>query len=569
MSRRPKSQPTVALRIGWHEAWIAPIFAIRISCLILTFCCFGSLPLFGEEIAEQAFIQKIVVMRYGHESIEPPDHEAVWIDPCLDLPGSSQELKSVLAPYLCLNRISKQDLREIEEQILQYYREHHRPIVSIVIPPQEMRSGYLRVYVVEPVISDVCFEGNSWISDATLQKRTGIHQNETLNSYNLQKKLAWINRTPFRQTNAVLSPGKQPGSTDILLVTKDRFPLRIYAGVDNTGTTYLQSTRWYTGFNAGSLWGIDHQASFQFTAAKSPHTLKAFAGQYLAPLPWYHTLLVYGGYTTFDGKIPAPEMNQKGKNWQVSGRYQIPFSPIFGNFLQQISFGYDFKRTNNELLFGGISFTSGFADTNQFYLGYLLDFTNSIVKTSLSAEIWASPWKMTKDQSVSAYERLRPFAKPEYVYGRCRISSTFFLPRGFLCRNVFAAQATGWNLLPSEQFGLGGFETVRGYDERAFNVDSGLMASVEFVSPSLGFVGKEKEKQDALEFLAFADFGYGTLHHAAFGQKKSDWLMGVGPGARYRFRTNVVLRGDIGFPLHQAGIGRHGIHGYGSATVSY
>lgn len=539
------------------------------SQAIFLFCFFTNHLLFGKEVTGGAPIQKIMVMRYGHESAEFSNSETIWIDPDLDLPGSPQELQTILLPYLCLNQIDGKNLREIEERVLQYYRGHHRPIVSIVIPPQEMKSGDLCIYVVEPIIGKVSFKGNSWISDASLQKKAGIFQNETLNSYELQKRLAWLNRNPFRRTNVLLSPGEESGSTNVLLSTKDRFPLRIYAGADNTGTIYLQSTRWYTGFNAGNLWGIDHQASFQFTAAESPHTLKAFAGQYLAPLPWFHDLLVYGGYTVFDGKLPAPEMNQKGKNWQISGRYQIPLSPIFGDFLQQISFGYDFKRTNNELLFGGISFESGFADINQFYLGYLVDFANSIVKTSVLAEVLASPFRITKDQTVSAYEKLRPFAKPEYVYGRLRVCSTFFLPRGFLFRNVLAAQGTGWNLLPSEQFGLGGFETVRGYDERALNVDSGLMASVEFVSPGVGFLGKRKEKRDVLEFLAFADFGYGTLHQPAPGQKKSDWLMGIGPGARYRFKTNLALRGDIGFPLHKAGNGRHGVHGYGAATVSY
>jgi hemolysin activation/secretion protein len=326
----------------------------------------------------------------------------------------------------------------------------------------------------------------------------------------------------------------------------------------------LRHTRIYTGFNAGNLWGVDHQASFQWTTAPNPQTLTSFAGQYLAPFPWYHQLLLYGGYSKFKSAVPLDSMIQQGKAWQACLRYQIPIHPLFGNLLQQVACGYDFKRTNSELLFGGISFHGHFADINQFYFGYLVDYATCETKTSCNMEIVGAPFQITHDQNTAAYQTLRPFAKAKYAYGRIRASHMRPLLKNFIFRVMGAAQVTGWNLLASEQFPLGGWETVRGYEERAFNADSGLLGSVEIATKNLGFSCK-----DGLEFLGFVDAGCGWLHKTFPGQQKSEWLLGVGPGIRYHYGPHVVIRGDIGFPFHKIGLPRHGTHYYGGITASF
>ncbi|MBX7066513.1 MAG: BamA/TamA family outer membrane protein [Parachlamydiales bacterium] len=512
--------------------------------------------------AEKFHPETIAILKYGDE-LPPCIDRGVWIDPWLDVPRGNEKLSKVVFPFL-LKPLSQEDLTCLEHTILDYYKDHGRPVVSVVIPPQDLTKGVLKIVIVEPTLSSVCLRGNRWTSDSFIKNGSGLCEGQILNSYDLQQNLAWINRSPFRRTDIVLSAGDQPGTTSAELVTKENFPLRVYAGADNTGTVYLTHTRIYSGFNAGNLWGLDHQASFQWTTAPNPHTLTAFAGQYLAPFPWRHQLMFYGGYSKFKGDIPAQLMSQNGKAWQISGRYQIPFGPIFGNFLHQLSIGYDFKRTNSELLFGGIPFQGGFADINQFYFGYLLDYRTCKTITSLNAEVFGAPFHITHDQNNEAFQTLRPYAKSKYMYGRLRLSHTQILPKEWEVRVVAAGQLTGWNLLASEQFPLGGYETVRGYEERAFNADSGVMASVELGTPKMA-----SRRLGDLEILGFFDYGWGRLHQPFVKQKKKNWLAGVGPGVRYHYLSNVVLRGDVGFPLHKAGTARHGVHWYGGATVSY
>ena len=174
---------------------------------------------------------------------------------------------------------------------------------------------------------------------------------------------------------------------------------------------------------------------------------------------------------------------------------------------------------------------------------------------------------MTAHQNNEDYNAIRPFAKPRYGYGRGRLSHTYNFKNKFVFKGLLTGQGTAWNLLPSEMFGLGGYDTVRGYEERAFNSDNGVLASAEITFPSIQILHGKVE--DKLDFLLFCDYGWGKLHKHVLNQRKTQWLLGVGPGLRYSLLTNLYVRADLGFPLHRAGTGRHGIHAHVGATVSY
>ncbi|MBI3236517.1 MAG: ShlB/FhaC/HecB family hemolysin secretion/activation protein [Chlamydiales bacterium] len=354
-------------------------------------------------------------------------------------------------------------------------------------------------------------------------------------------------------------------------MTTERFPFRPYIGGDNTGTQYTSRTRWFTGFYAGNLWGWDQQLSYQFTTASDPTIFIAHSANDTIPFPWRHQLYVYGGWSRVHGTFPQPDMKNKGINWQVSPRYQIPINPIYGNMLQEITIGYDFKRTNNGLIFGEETFSKTSADINQFMVGYYFDYKSSPFATSVNTEIFFSPAQLTSDQTDARYQQIRPFANDKYIYGRIRVSHTQYLPKDFSLKASLVGQGTGWNLMPSEQFGIGGYETVRGYEERGLNVDDAFLASLQIDAPATRLFDwrKGNPRQERLQFLAFIDYGWGALHHPDVLEKPSEWMLGIGPGVRYYNGTNLLFRADLGFPLHRAGLGRQGIHLHIGGTLSF
>ena len=112
------------------------------------------------------------------------------------------------------------------------------------------------------------------------------------------------------------------------------------------------------------------------------------------------------------------------------------------------------------------------------------------------------------------------------------------------------------NLLPSEQYGLGGFDTVRGYKEREINFDDIIIYNFEIYLPYISFsklLGKSKKPIDKLEFLGFIDAGYGWENNHAAGITKSKGMYSIGPGVRYSIAPYLTCKLDWGFQLESLG----------------
>lgn len=501
----------------------------------------------------------------------PPDERGIVFEPDLFTCAQQAELCRDLSPYLN-TKLFARDIEKIRKAAADALIPGCQPLTTVMIPPQDITNGTLRIVLFQSTIGEVSVCGNKYFPAQEILKRSGLSQGCGLYLRQLEKNLAGYNRNPFVRVDAVLKPGIAPGTTDVDLVVMDRLPFRPYVGGDNTGVQFTDKPRFYTGFTAGRLFGTNQQFSYQFTTTSQPAEFAAHSANYTIPLPWAaQNFMLYGGWARVRGDLPSTALRNKGTAWQVSGRYQIPISPFYGTVIEEIYFGYDFKRTNNSFLFGGDTVSTQGADINQIVLGCTLDFRSRKWKTSLVAEVFGAPWRLTAAQSAARYSQLRYDAKPLYAYGRLRISHTRDLMLGFQLKGLLAGQGTGWNLLPSETFGLGGYATVRGYEERALNTDSGINASIEFLTPKLPLISLSKKKYDKeeLRFLAFADYGMGVYSTPAPGQKKMQWLLGAGGGVRYNYSTNIVLRCDVGAPFHKAGEGRHGMHVHTGGTLSY
>ena len=115
-----------------------------------------------------------------------------------------------------------------------------------------------------------------------------------------------MNQNPFHTSDVVYHPGAALGETDIVLQTKDRFPMRFYGGYEDSGnapTGFDRYERASTGATPLSL-GLGQQLNYQYTTSGDGHSLRAQAGSYVIPLPWRHTLTFFGSYADTHGEIP-------------------------------------------------------------------------------------------------------------------------------------------------------------------------------------------------------------------------------------------------------------------------
>lgn len=366
--------------------------------------------------------------------------------------------------------------------------------------------------------------------------------------------IVFINRNPFRRTDVIYAPGEEPGYTDIRLLTSDHFPVRVYAGGENTGVYATGHERWVGGVIWANAWNLDHVLGFQYSSSTDFKKFQAFAGNYEIPTPWKHTALFFGGYSKVLAAIPGfAHMTNNGNSAQVSGRYKIPMR-LHSGWLSEFSFGVDWKRTNNTVEFGGLGppIVAQNANLFQFMAGYAGSLELSKFRMSMDLEIFGSPLLFLPNQNDKAYGSLVPKATAQYGYGRTSWAFMFRLPREFSFSILARGQYAAMNLLPTEQYGIGGYSTVRGYEERQLNYEQAVLASGELRTPAIGIIKRYKTKiNDGLQFLTFYDWGWGMHHTEIQGSVNSDALMGIGSGVRYSVQDWFNARLDWGYQLLQ------------------
>ncbi len=485
--------------------------------------------------------------------------------PFLQNPEFQEKIRSI---YLG-KPVTLDTLNRLTRDTVTQYRHSDHPVVDVVIPEQDVTNDVLQVAVVEGHVHQVRSEGQNWFSEEILVYRTGFRPGDRISESRVVENLNGMNKNPFHSSNVELAPGPEFGTTDLILKTEDRFPARFYTGYDNTGNLTTGQDRYNFGFNYGNLFGMDQQLNYQFTSDEAFERFQAHAGSWVVPLPWQHEFTLFGGYIDTVGSPSGT--NLVGKAWQASGRYNAGL-PTLGRYSQNMGVGYDFKESNNDLEFGGQSVYGTNTDISQFLVSYNSTYHEPSALTNLLANFYASPGGLGTHNRTGDFQVAHSMAHADYVYGQLGLDRTQRLPWDFSWFFKGQLQMASTNLIGSEQFGLGGMDTIRGYLEREANGDDGWMVTNELRTPSVSIkdLFTKQGPPDSLQFLAFWDYGWVRNVHLLSGEDPNVFLSSVGPGARYMIGQFVSVKFDYGFQLTNPGLGDpDSSRGHVAVTVSY
>lgn len=467
-----------------------------------------------------------------------------WVG--LKLPGTRwarSGLEDDLRNRFLERELTLQDIEDLKYRVILYYKEKGSSLVRVMVPEQDVTDGILHIIVKETRVGKVETKGNDWSSARFTRNTVGLKSGDKIDVNEINTDLAFLNRNPFKNTDVIFTPGQAANTTDIELITVEEKPARVYAGVDNRGNEAIGNYRQFEGFYCGDFLGLDHVFSYQFTTSLPLKRMHAHAVYYEIPLPYRMSLVGFGGYSSIHTKDFSTFMDNKGINVQVSGRYHFPMFP-WGKAVNDFSFGFDYKRTNNNVLFSEIPIVAKTATLSQFVLGYQFQDTRRDGWGLFNFELFVSPAKWFTNQNKQDYQLLSPGALPRYFYFLTSWKKEFQLPHCMRIGLRLKGQYANQNLLPSEQFGLGGFDTVRGYREREINGDNGFLGNLEFKAPLISlFKGKilcnddanlnTINAKDALLLLAFVDYGFVNRHKKVPGADNTQYIVSVGPGLEY------------------------------------
>jgi hemolysin activation/secretion protein len=470
-------------------------------------------------------------------------------------------------------------LDEITREVINFFREQGFPVVNVEVLQQTVKDGVIQILAVEARVGRVKVENARWFRPDNIRKEINLREGDKIDANQLQDDMNWLNTNPFRTADLKFEPGEKDGTSDLVIDVKDRLPFRIYTTYDNYGIDLTGKNRQSVGFNLGNLFSVDQQAGFQYTTSWKDlgSAMNAYSGSYLIPLPWRNTLTIFGSYS--DSKAETvPNQTFEGSSWQTSARYNVPL-PSLEPISHAFYAGLDFKQSINAFtIFGSNVATgpgSGLAPFSIFQLtaGYNANVPDDLGLTAFELGGFYSPGGVTGWNSTAQFQNNTPNSCASYVYGKFNLNRTFILPYKFTISGNFNGQLASAALMPTEQYGLGGYNTVRGYDERSANGDNAYVFNTELRTPpgSIFKIFDNQEVDDSFQFLAFFDYGFvGNIKPVPGTPEQTVFLMSVGPGLRYNIDRFVSVRFDWGFQLHQAPIGSvTGSRAELSATIAY
>ncbi|MCS3904533.1 hemolysin activation/secretion protein [Methylohalomonas lacus] len=465
--------------------------------------------------------------------------------------------RDVVSEYLG-QPVSLLSLKKLNRDVVSFYANNDYPVVDVVIPEQDITGGVVHLVVVKGQLGQVRAEGNEYFSDELLTSKIRTDEGEVLREKSILSNVRWMNRNPFRHTDLVYTRGQDQGETDVLLRTRDRFPLRVYTGYEDSGNRQTGEDRWIAGFNWGNVFGLDHQLNYQFTFNDNTNLFRAHSASYIIPLPWQHELSFFGSHADTRVKEGAlgpntQDLNLEGESSQISARYTIPLPEFkaFEGYTHEVALGYDYKTTNNNLEFGGFEVLDNDVDISQFVATYSASQPDQWGRTTLTTDFIHSPGGMMSNNEDENFQAFDDFADADYSYARLELQRIQKLPKDFSLFGRLTAQWSSDNLLGSEQLGGGGYRTVRGYEERVINGDEGYITNLELRSPSISLLkyAGHDTYNDQLQFLLFWDYASLAENEVAADQQKSYTISSVGPGLRYSIPPYLSVRLDYGWQL--------------------
>ena len=468
---------------------------------------------------------------------------------------SPASISDTLAPYTGRQK-DFGDVQRALEALQLAYQKRGWGVVQVTLPEQELERGEVRFAVTETRIGKIEVQGNEYFSDANVRRSVpSLQEGQVPNSLAIARSLRVANESSVKQSQVSLKSGSTEGTVDASIKLVDDNPRKYSLSLDNTGTSQTGIYRLGMGFQHSNLWDRDHQFTFQYiTNPEHVSQVTVLGAGYHIPLYGRgDSIDLILGYSDVDSGVVQQLFNVSGAGLIALGRYNMNLNRI-EDYEHKITYGIDYKAFQNSVLTTtGVPLVPDITlhPVSIAYSGELRNDRNSLnFYTSLSY----NPFEGGNDAAQSDFKASRGSgggASANYTIWRAGFNYQRLLPADWSVRVAANAQTTRNALVAGEQFGVGGANSVRGFNERVYSNDKGHQATVELITPDvaskIGFEGGR------LRFLAFYDTANLSRNFIEPGEQTGLGIDSMGVGLRFTFRERLSVRMDYAQVIHDGG----------------
>lgn len=440
--------------------------------------------------------------------------------------------------------ISLSDVYGLADRLTAKYRNEGYLLTQVVVPPQTIESGNIRLRTVEGFVENVSIQGAQgknagYLKDFAERIRTA----KPLNAKALERYLLLMNDLAGVSARAVLSPSKTAGASDITIVVEEK-PVDLFFQVDNRGSRYLGPIQFNAGTRLNNAFGFHEGISLQAVTA---------------PDHWPERELDYGSVTW------SQPLNHEGTKLNLGagitstepGFDLTPFAVKGIARTLNAELSHPFIRSRQQNLYGSLKFNLlnterednlGLGKTTDRIRvlrgGGTYQFTDGLLGiNTISAEA-SQGLDILKMKDKGLGNPTRALGDPEFFKGTLELSRVQRLTDTFELFWAASGQKSANVLLASEEFGVGGANFGSAYDSSEITGEDGLATRLELRANDANVPGIAFS-----QIYGFYDIGKVWDRDNAVAKEKRRSIASTGVGMRTSFNDNVSGTVEIAVPL--------------------
>jgi hemolysin activation/secretion protein len=464
------------------------------------------------------------------------------------------EIEEAVYPFLGPGR-TVEDVEKARAALEKAYHDKGFSATQVIIPEQTGRGGIVLLQAYEGKVGVLRIKGARYFLPSNIRKQVPSLAEGTIVDFNkIQPEIVALNQLADRRVTPTIRAGAEPGTVDVDLNVEDKLPMHGSIELNNRYNANTTPLRVNASVNYNNLWQLGHSlgASVQL-APENMSDAQVFSGYYIARFPNYRDISLMFQGTKQNSNVSSlggSDVVGRGESYGMHVLFALPQGK---GFFQSFNLGIDYKHNNQK-----VQVSTSNTETPITYFP---------VSAAYSAT-WASKTQVTDlnltanlhfrgfGSSAAKFDTVRYGADGSYLYLRGDLSHSHDLPGGFQVFAKAQAQLADQPLLNTEQFAVGGENTVRGYLESAALGDNAFLGSIELRSPSIATIfGKWMN-----EWRVYTFFEGGTLTLIEpLAQQQSHYsLASYGFGSRVRLWNHTSGSVDFGIPVY--GLGATSVH---------
>lgn len=447
---------------------------------------------------------------------------------------SPTTIKEVLAPHAGSRREFADIDRALQALRAAYARLGYRGVV-VRLPEQELDGGAVRIAVTETTVESVEISGlqhfaGAWLTNALPM----IEPGRPIDFDSLGRALDVINENPALKAAVEILPGTREEQRRVRVIGTDDDPLARFLTFDDTGNAATGRHRIGVGIRHANISGRADMVTVQYVVSAEKPSAASFWGLgYRLPLPAQGLgAEAYLGHSDVNSGTVAGLFDVAGKGTVAGLRLSRALDRI-GPYRHQLAVALDYRDFRNRVTMnGGASLVPDYV-VHPFSLSYSGELGATSIAVTAVQGFAGGP---RSDTASLALARLG--ANAGYALWRFSASHGETLGGGWQARAMVSGQESSGALVPGEQFGLGGAQSVRGFEERHIAGDAGTRLTMEIHAPPQAIDRFE------LKPFAFVDYGGLRRNHTQPGEIAREAIASWGVGLRLQLPRQLAVALD-------------------------